>query len=575
MAEFRTAADFGIVKRPPYSWRSQFGAPGLFSPSKEEAEAIRQRKEKERLIAEAQLRQQNAGGLVANALAQEQQGPTLLQQPPAGPTQIQQPIVPGPSRTDQLNQAVLAKIQREGVGSDLPQQQVGAVSTPTAVELTATQLAPETAALQAARMGDTSLSQQALGIAPPVSNSDRLNQFSDEYLGRVKKRKSLFQGIAGLFGLGGSYADDYEKNALAKYTDYVDNQALLIAMEGGLPASKTEFLSKHIKAGGSAESGLEALEGIWPEAASAPTPNKIVEMRFDEEAGKEIPYDVYREWTANGWKEVSAAPKTTATTEVNITTPGELTQTVMAKNFGEKLGNILGDTTTWGAFHKESAQFPILIDAIASGQVDTGKLAEMTLPLKQAFAWFLPDSEMKRLFTGNLGRIEWFKAVVDSFIGTKLAMTKGSISEKEMAIFQKMIPSLSLTPEGNIRLLNMMHALNRIEMSVETGAINFSKWADTQEGGVGGRSGNKNFLKLKEFQKNEENRAIRFLNYLANAPYGVGVQTIPLNRAEAFNQIRNLRERDPKKPNYGELVNTDVTDKQINDRLDKWGYPSG
>ena len=423
-------------------------------------------------------------------------------------------------------------------------------------------------------MGDTSLSQQALGIAPPVSNSDRLNQFSDEYLAKVGKRKKLLSGIAGLFGVT-DRSDEYEKNALAKYTDYIDNQALAIAMEGGLPASKTEFLSKHIKAGGSAESGLEALEGIWPEAASAPTPNKIVEMRFDEEAGKEIPYDVYREWTANGWKEVSAAPKTTATTEVNITTPGELTQTVMAKNFGEKLGNILGDTTTWGAFHKESAQFPILIDAIASGQVDTGKLAEMTLPLKQAFAWFLPDSEMKRLFTGNLGRIEWFKAVVDSFIGTKLAMTKGSISEKEMAIFQKMIPSLSLTPEGNIRLLNMMHALNRIEMSVETGAINFSKWADTQEGGVGGRSGNKNFLKLKEFQKNEENRAIRFLNYLANAPYGVGVQTIPLNRAEAFNQIRNLRERDPKKPNYGELVNTDVTDKQINDRLDKWGYPSG
>ena len=108
-----------------------------------------------------------------------------------------------------------------------------------------------------------------------------------------------------MFGLGGSYADDYEKNALAKYTDYVDNQALLIAMEGGLPASKTEFLSKHIKAGGSAESGLEAMEGIWPEAASAPTPNKIVEMRFDEEAGKEIPYDVYRVWTANGYQEVS------------------------------------------------------------------------------------------------------------------------------------------------------------------------------------------------------------------------------------------------------------------------------
>jgi hypothetical protein len=569
MAEFRTAADFGIVKRPPYSWRSQFGVPGLFSPSKEEAEAIRKKEEKDRLIAQAQLRQQKAAGLVGNALAQEQQGPLdrTAQLNLAPPNALDRVALERGRAINEGNQYdIEVDGQTRSYGFDEPLADSGMQALREREGITA-DIDPETEAIQAARMGDTSLSQQALGMVSPdapVSNSDRLNQFSDQYLAKVGKRKKLLSGIAGLFGVT-SRADEYERNALIKYTDYVDNQALLIAMEGGLPPTRAQFLSKHIKAGGSAESGLEAMEGIWPEAAeaaSAPTPNKIVEMRFNEEAGKEIPYDVYREWSANGWQEVSAAPKMAATTEISITTPGELTQTVMAKNFGEKLGNILGDTTTWGAFHKESAQLPILIDAIASGQVDTGKLAEMTLPLKQAFAWFLPDSEMKKLFTGNLGRIEWFKAVVDSFVGTKLQMTKGSISEREMKIFQKMIPGLTLTPEGNIRLLNMMHALNRIEMSVETGAINFSKWADTQEGGVGGRSGNKNFLKLKEFQKNEENRAIRFLNYLANAPVGVGVQPIPLNRAKAFNQLRAANA-------------ADVTDAQLNAQLDKWGYPSG
>jgi len=103
-------------------------------------------------------------------------------------------------------------------------------------------------------MGDTSLSQQL--ITKPVSNSDRLNQFSDEYLAKVGKRKKLLSGIAGLFGVT-DRSDEYEKNALVKYTDYVDNQAAQIALEGGLPATKAEFIAKSLKAGASLDSTLE------------------------------------------------------------------------------------------------------------------------------------------------------------------------------------------------------------------------------------------------------------------------------------------------------------------------------
>jgi hypothetical protein len=129
-----------------------------------------------------------------------------------------------------------------------------------------TQIAPETAALQAGRMGDTSLSQQL--ITKPVSNSDRLNQFSDEYLARVVKRKKLFKGIAGLFGVT-SRADEYERNALIKYTDYIDNQAALIALEGDMPETKAQLASKFFKAGGSIDAFPDFVASIWPDDPAA------------------------------------------------------------------------------------------------------------------------------------------------------------------------------------------------------------------------------------------------------------------------------------------------------------------
>ena len=394
----------------------------------------------------------------------------------------------------------------------------------------------------------------------PDDKAKELNQWSQKWLGRVKTRKAILGAFSAAFG-GKSLAKEYEANAIAKYTDYVNNQAGLIALEGG-NVDASVGIARFLKAGGDLDQALD-LFGKPGAPTPAPTTNNIVEMRYDKTAGKEIPHDVYREWTGKGWQEVSAAPKATAGPLVKVTMPGQLTQSEMEKGFGKKLGAILGDTTTFSPIHAESAQFPLLIDAIASGHVDTGKIAEWSLPIKQAFAALLPDSEQKRLFNGKLGRTEWFKAVSDSFIGGKLAMTKGSISEREMAIFQKMIPSLQLSPEGNIRLLNMMHALNRIALSVETGAINFSKWADVQEKGLAGRSGNANFIRLKEFQTNERKRAVRFLNYLARANVGPGIPPIPLERAEAFTQWRRAVPIDQ------------MSDEQINKELDARGYPGG
>jgi len=69
------------------------------------------------------------------------------------------------------------------------------------------------------------------------------------------------------------------------------------------------------------------------------------------------------------------------------------------------------------------------------------------------------------------------------------------------------------------------------------------------------------FLKLKEYQTDELKRSVRFLKYLQKQPVGRGYPPVPLDRVTAFMQLRNAN-------------TSEVTDQQINDQLDKWGYPS-
>ncbi len=381
-----------------------------------------------------------------------------------------------------------------------------------------------------------------------------MNQWSQKWLGRVKTRKAILGAFSAAFG-GKNLAKEYEANAIAKYTDYVNNQAGLIALEGG-NVDASVGIARFLKAGGDLDQALD-LFGQPGVAAKAPSHKTHFEMRD----GKSM--KISSDWINGEWIETGAVPQTVAETNIDIKMPGSGSQTEIAKSFGKSFGALLADEERFFMpIQAESAQLPILINAIQSGQVDTGKLASFALPFKQVFSSFLKPGEAQRLFDDRLGATEWFNAVVDSFIGTKLKMTKGSISEKEMAIFQRMIPSLSLTDEGNIRLLNMMHALNRIALHSYKGAIDYSKWIDTQEGGIGGRTGNQNFIGLKKHQEDERKRAVRFLNYLANAPVNTNGPPIPLQRAEAFLQLRNANQ-------------SNVTDKQINEQLDKWGYPRG
>ena len=121
-----------------------------------------------------------------------------------------------------------------------------------------------TAALEAPPTGELS---QAMSnqVAPnqvaatqqvtPDDKAKELNQWSRKWLGRVKTRKAILGAFSAAFG-GKSLAKEYEANAIAKYTDYVNNQAGLIALEGGL-ADEAQFLATFLKVGGDLESGIK------------------------------------------------------------------------------------------------------------------------------------------------------------------------------------------------------------------------------------------------------------------------------------------------------------------------------
>ena len=501
MAEYRTAADLGVVRKPPMWARSMYNPRGLFTPSKEEEEAIRKRKEKERLIAEAQLRQQNASGLVANALAQEQQGPTLLQHPPAGPTQIQQPIVPGPSRTDQLNQAVLEKIQREGVAPEGYQYDVE-IDGQTHSYGFDEPLADSGMEALREREGITA-------DTAPVSNSDRLNQFSDEYLAKVGKRKKLLSGISGLFGVT-DRSDEYEKNALAKYTDYVDNQAAQIALEGGLPATKVELISKHLKAGGSLESANELVESVWPAAATKPGSKTHFEMRDG------VPMRISSDWIGGEWVETGAVPLTSPETNINI--PGTVSESAYAKEegkgFASERNRILGDNLEgnprmYSNLRAENYRIDRLSESLDEGMetgFGTGAMVGLARALQAMFPPALRDNEFFQKWEDQVGTKEWWDATAKRFVGNMLAMTKGAISDREMKIFMGMIPALNYTASGNRRLLKMMKHMNEMMLVDQEAHRDLDSYAldnKTTVGEIGVARSRQLYDEFKEQRTNE------------------------------------------------------------------------
>ena len=380
-------------------------------------------------------------------------------------------------------------------------------------------------------------------------------------LSQIGKRKRILRAVASIWGTKDN-SQTYETTALAKYAGHLDRMAAQAVLAGGRPESEYQVMADFIRHHGSVKGGAELAKALFAGQTTAKPPGQ--RTIYDET------HKIGQQWVPDAsqpqggyWIESWRTPIRDDDTNINLDVDlGKKGSIEFDKNFSSHLANLLMDPEqVYASIETESAQLPLLIDELSSGGLDVGAGQEGLLRIQQAMVRWLPPDLVSDLQRRNVGAQEWFKAVSDSFVGNKLKMTKGSISEREMKIFMDMIPSLSKSTEGNIRLLNMMHALNRIALSRKYGAEKFAEWVGTQEGGMAELRPTQKFLKLKEYQTDELKRSVRFLKYLQKQPVGQGYPPVPLDRVTAFMQLRNAN-------------SSDVTDQQINEQLDKWGYPS-
>ncbi len=71
---------------------------------------------------------------------------------------------------------------------------------------------------------------------------------------------------------------------------------------------------------------------------------------------------------------------------------------------------------------------------------------------------FLNTTFGLKLKEGQLDKQGIFNNIKQNFLSKRFSETKGAISEKEVALFEKSIPSLSNTTEGNLKLIEFMKA---------------------------------------------------------------------------------------------------------------------
>ena len=382
-----------------------------------------------------------------------------------------------------------------------------------------------------------------------------------DVLSQINRKKNILRAVSSIWGTK-DRSQSYETTALAKYAGHLDRMAAQAVLAGGPPESHYQVIADFIRHEGSVKGAKELATALFAGQTTAKPPGQ--RTIYDET------HKIGQQWVPDAsqpqggyWIESWRTPIRDDDTNINLDVDlGKKGSIEFDKNFSSHLANLLMDPEqVYASIETESAQLPLLIDELSSGGLDVGAGQEGLLRIQQAMVRWLPPDLVSDLQRRNVGAQEWFKAVSDSFVGNKLKMTKGSISEREMKIFMDMIPKLDKSTEGNIRLLNMMHALNRIALSRKYGAEKFAEWVGTQEGGMAELRPTQKFLKLKEYQTDELKRSVRFLKYLQKQPVGRGYPPVPLDRVTAFMQLRNAN-------------TSEVTDQQINDQLDKWGYPS-
>lgn len=341
--------------------------------------------------------------------------------------------------------------------------------------------------------GDEGALNPMQGVAPDPTPGQALNMFSRDYLEKVDRRAGLMDAFDILFaGRPSGNSKKYRDSAIAKYTDYVNNQAAQIALNGDY-ADSASFMGAFLRAGGDIEKALalgkvvdfggssdEYKEMTFsdPQNPNALYSGYIVErkgeapqrfMRVADGSVVEVPYNYINK--SSGGQNIT----------VNAGT-GELQKAYekeAGKNWASTHSSIL-DGREFDDIRSENDRIDALSNSLEEGMV-TGFGTQPMMALQRAFIKFVPpntaDSEFIKSLEDKVGKQEWWDAAAGRFIGSMLAMTKGAVSDREMGIFMNMIPALNKTVSGNKRLLQMMKNMNNMALAKQQAHIMLDEYA--------------------------------------------------------------------------------------------------
>ena len=286
-----------------------------------------------------------------------------------------------------------------------------------------------------------STSMAAPSMAAPRSATDNLT----DAIKKIKKRAAIIRGTAALVGGDASAADRYEAEAMASLGVYAGQYAMSQLTPADFKDKQTLFQSLLAK-GMPLDQILQVLESGVADAG-APIDIKAPTRKDRVEYIDGVPYKITEEWDSQKgeWFEVSRAK--------DVKTPlVQMNDGTSTKDFETNFSAVIDDPE--GVYRRMKAdQLRIneLEQTVRQGGLNTGVSAPALLTLGRLIQGIVPDNKTTReIFKGldsKIGLAEWFDATAKEFIGSKLAMTKGAVSDREMKIFMSMIPSLSTTKE--------------------------------------------------------------------------------------------------------------------------------
>jgi len=397
-------------------------------------------------------------------------------------------------------------------------------------------------------MGTQGARQSTRQTASAFPSEQRLKSSSNsltDAVKKIKKRAGIIRGTAALVGGDSKAGDRYEAKALASLGVYAGQYGMSQLTDADFKDKQTLFQSMMAK-NVPLDQILQVLESGVADKATGKA-----ELKTIRDGSDFVTYQVYPD---GSMKEFSRSPISASNPSTNFSV--DLSKSGDA--FGTKLGDAIGDVLGGGeddVFEKlksDNIQIGPLIDALESGQVQTGKGQEFFKDFKGLLGQFLPESKTQALFNKNAGMEEWWKSTVDSFVGLKLAMTKGAISDKEMKLFMDMIPSLSKTEDGNLILLRSMKALNNIALAQELGTLDYIKDLAKRGQDVGTESASQQTVDWYKFWNRRKELAIKDFHRVTKG--------YPETRDQAF----TILSTDPKLK--------ELDDEQIHKHLDQY-YP--